>query len=116
METNQNSEKISHENSDDLQINLISTRLNHLMEILNQFENNKMVDIPEIVIQNINEEIIKKDINKNDLDTFKLQRILKKLNYRKYYEYVPLIIYKLKGIKFPKIKEDDKMKIYNISI
>ena len=63
-------------------------RINHLTEILSQLQAKESTDISPKVFEYILRELKKRKIDKNDLDIFRLRRILKKLNYRKYYEHV----------------------------
>lgn len=67
-------------------------RINHLTEIMSQLQAKESTDIPPKVIESIFRELKKRGIHKNDLEIFRLRRILKKLNYRKYYEHVPHIL------------------------
>lgn len=94
--------------------NFFNRRLNHLIELLNQYENNKIIDIPPMVLENINQEMINRKINKCDLDMLQLRRILKKLCYRKYCEYSLQILCYFNGTVLPTIKEDHKMKIIKV--
>lgn len=86
-------------------------RINHLTEILSQLQAKESTDIPPKVFENIQRELKKRKIDKNDLDIFKLRRILKKLNYRKYYEHVPHIIQIINGKEPPNFSRDDEIKI-----
>jgi hypothetical protein len=86
-------------------------RINHLTEILSQLQAKETTDIPSKVFENILRELKKRKIDKYDLDIFKLRRILKKLNYRKYYEHVPYILQIINGKEPPKFSRTDEMKI-----
>ena len=86
-------------------------RINHLTEILSQLQAKESTDIPPKVFESIRRELKKRKINKNDLDIFKLRRILKKLNYRKYYEHVPHILQIINGKEPPNFSRQDEMKI-----
>ena len=86
-------------------------RINHLTEILSQLQAKESTDIPQKVFESIKRELKKRKINKNDLDIFKLRRILKILNYRKYYEHVPHILQILNGKEPPNFSRNDEMKI-----
>lgn len=86
-------------------------RINHLTEILSQLQAKESTDIPQKVFENIKRELKKRKINKDDLDIFRLRRILKKLNYRKYYEHVPHILQIINGKEPPNFTRSDEMKI-----
>ncbi|AQN68285.1 poxvirus late transcription factor VLTF3-like protein [Saudi moumouvirus] len=86
-------------------------RINHLTEILSQLQAKESTDIPQKVFESIKRELKKRKINKNDLDIFRLRRILKKLNYRKYYEHVPHILQIINGKQPPNFSREDEMKI-----
>lgn len=86
-------------------------RINHLTEILSQLQAKESTDIPQKVFENIQRELKKRKIDKNELDIFKLRRILKILNYRKYYEHVPHILQIINGKEPPNFSRDDEMRI-----
>lgn len=86
-------------------------RINHLTEILSQLQAKESTDIPSKVFDSIRRELKKRKIDKNDLDIFRLRRILKKLNYRKYYEHVPHILQIINGKEPPNFSRSDEMKI-----
>ena len=86
-------------------------RINHLTEILSQLQAKESTDIPQKVFESIHRELKKRKIDKNDLDIFRLRRILKKLNYRKYYEHVPHILQYINGKEPPNFSRNDEMKI-----
>ncbi len=94
--------------------NFPNKRMSHLMELLNQNTGSKITDVPPIVFEKINKELIKHNINKCDLNIQRLRRILKKLNYRKYCEYDRPILYYISGIELPIIEEDHKIKIIKV--
>lgn len=86
-------------------------RINHLTEILSQLQAKESTDIPQRVFQSILTELKKRKIDKHDLDIFRLRRILKKLNYRKYYEHVPHILQIINGKEPPNFSRKDEMQI-----
>jgi len=86
-------------------------RINHLTEILSQLQAKETTDIPQKVYESISKEIIKRNISVYDLDIFKLRRILKKLNFRKYYEHVPHILQNINGKEPPNFSRIDEAKI-----
>tara|TARA_B110001452_G_scaffold262819_1_gene263347 strand:+ start:4200 stop:5333 length:1134 start_codon:yes stop_codon:yes gene_type:complete len=75
-------------------------RINHLREILAQFQAKESTNIPDEVFENIKNQIRKERISINDLTNKKTKEILKNLGYNKYYEHIPFIKDKL-GIKPP---------------
>ena len=75
-------------------------RINHLREILAQFQAKESTYIPVEVFENIKNQIKKERIELTDLTNKKTKEILKNLGYNKYYEHIPYIKDKL-GIKPP---------------
>ena len=75
-------------------------RINHLREILAQFQAKESTQIPEEVFESIKNQIKKERIQIKDLTNKKAKEILKNLGYNKYYEHIPFIKDKL-GIKPP---------------
>lgn len=86
-------------------------RINHLTEILSQLQAKESTDIPPKIFDSILREIKKRKIDKNDLDIFRLRRILKKLSLIKYYEHVPHILQIINGKKPPNFSRKDELKI-----
>lgn len=86
-------------------------RINHLTEILSQLQAKESTEIPPEVFDTISRELRKKRINKNDLDIFKLRKILKKANYRKYYEHIPHILQVINGKVPPRFSRRDEIRI-----
>ena len=75
-------------------------RINHLKEILAQFQAKESTNIPDEIFENIKNQIKKERINLSDLTNKKTKEILKNLGYNKFYEHIPYIKDKL-GIKPP---------------
>ena len=75
-------------------------RINHFREILAQFQAKETTQIPDEVIENINQQIKKERIKLSQITNKRAKEILKKLGYNKYYEHIPFIKDKL-GIKPP---------------
>jgi hypothetical protein len=75
-------------------------RINHLKEILAQFQAKESTNIPDEVFENIKNQIKKERISLSDLSNKKTKEILKNLGYNKYYEHIPFIKDKL-GIRPP---------------
>lgn len=86
-------------------------RINHLTEILSQLQAKESTDIPPYVFESIIRELKKRKIDKNDLDIFRLRRILKKLEFRKYYEHVPHILQIINGKEPPNFTRRDEIRI-----
>lgn len=86
-------------------------RINHLTEILSQLQAKESTDIPPKVFETILRELKKRKINKNDLDLFRLRRILKRLDLRKYYEHVPHMLQIINGKEPPNFSRRDEMRI-----
>lgn len=86
-------------------------RINHLTEILSQLQAKESTEIPKKIYESILHEIRKRKIDKNELDVFSLRRILKKLDFIKYYEHVPHILQYINGKKPPNFSREDEQKI-----
>jgi len=90
-------------------------RINHLREILAQFQAKETTLIPDDVIQNIKHQIRKERIDLSELTNKKTKEILKHLRYNKYYEHIPFIKEKL-GIKPPIMSQELEEKLCNLFI
>ena len=88
-------------------------RINHLREILAQFQAKETTQIPDIVIENIKNQIKKERIDLSELTNKKTKEILKNLRYNKYYEHIPFIKEKL-GIKPPIMSQELEEKLCNL--
>jgi hypothetical protein len=88
-------------------------RINHFREILAQFQAKETTQIPDIVLQNIKNQIKKERINLKILTNKKAKEILKKLGYNKYYEHIPFIKDKL-GIKPPVMSPELEESLCNL--
>lgn len=86
-------------------------RINHLTEILSQLQAKETTDIPQIVFSNVLRELKKRKINKNELDIFRLRKILKKLGYRNCYEHISYILQTINGKEPPNFSRADEAKI-----
>jgi hypothetical protein len=75
-------------------------KINHFKEILAQFQGKETTQIPDIVIEQIHQQIKKERIGLEQLTYHKTKEILKKLGFNKYYEHIAFIKNKL-GIKPP---------------
>lgn len=75
-------------------------RINHFKEILAQFQAKETTQIPEEVLENIKQQLVKERIPLSKFTNSKAKEVLKKLGYNKYYEHIPFIKDKL-GIKPP---------------
>ena len=90
-------------------------RINHLREILAQFQAKETTQIPEEVINNIKNQLKKERITTDELTNKKTKEILKNLKYNKYYEHIPYIKEKL-GIKPPVMSQELEEKLCNLFI
>jgi uncharacterized Zn finger protein (UPF0148 family) len=87
-------------------------KINHLNEILNQFQAKESTVIPEEVINEVVLEIRKRRINNiADLTEDDIRQILKKLNRSKYYEHRAHILSRLNGNPPPTITPEIEEKI-----
>jgi hypothetical protein len=75
-------------------------KINHFKEILAQFQGKETTQIPDDVIEQIQQQIKKERIGLDQLTHHKTKEILKKLGFNKYYEHIAFIKNKL-GIKPP---------------
>jgi hypothetical protein len=75
-------------------------KINHFKEILAQFQGKETTQIPDDVIEQIQQQIKKERIGLEQLTHHKTKEILKKLGFNKYYEHIAFIKNKL-GIKPP---------------
>ena len=75
-------------------------KINHFKEILAQFQGKETTQIPDDVIEQIQQQIKKERICIDQLTHHKTKEILKKLGFNKYYEHIAFIKNKL-GIKPP---------------
>jgi hypothetical protein len=90
-------------------------RINHLREILAQFQAKETTLIPPVVIESIKNQIKKERIDISELTNKKTKEILKNLQYNKYYEHIPFIKEKL-GIKPPIMSQELEEKLCNLFI
>ena len=88
-------------------------RINHLREILAQFQAKETTLIPDEVIESIKNQIKKERIDLTELTNKKAKEILKNLGYNKYYEHIPFIKDKL-GIKPPIMTQELEEKLCNL--
>jgi len=88
-------------------------RINHLREILAQFQAKESTNIPDNVFENIKNQIKKERIDLKDLTNKKAKELLKNLGYNKFYEHIPYIKDKL-GIKPPVMSSELEDKLCNL--
>ena len=88
-------------------------RINHLREILAQFQAKESTHIPSEVFENIKIQIKKERLEIKDLTNKKTKEILKNLGYNKYYEHIPFIKDKL-GIKPPVMSQELEETLCNL--
>ena len=80
-------------------------KINHFKEILAQFQGKETTQIPDNVIEQIQQQIKKERIGLEQLTYYKTKDILKKLAFNKYYEHIAFIKNKL-GIKPPVFSQE----------
>jgi hypothetical protein len=88
-------------------------KINHFKEILAQFQGKETTQIPNEVIDKIQNQIKKERIGLEQLTYYKTKEILKKLDYNKYYEHIAFIKNKL-GIKPPIFSPELEDTLYNL--
>jgi hypothetical protein len=88
-------------------------RINHFKEIIAQFQGKETTQIPEVVIENIKQQIKKERIDVSQITYNKTKDILKKLDYSKYYEHIPFINEKF-GIKPPIMTQELEETLCNL--
>jgi len=87
-------------------------KINHLNEILNQFQAKESTDIPEDVIHEVILELKKRRIqNVASLDEGQIREILKKLGRNSYYEHAAHILSRLNGNPPPTITPEIEEKV-----
>jgi hypothetical protein len=87
-------------------------RINYFIEWLNQIQAKEHTVIPENLIDSVILELKKEKItDMKKLNNSMIKRILKKCNFSKYYEHIPLIISSLNGIPPLKIPEPIENKL-----
>ena len=88
-------------------------KINHFKEILSQFQGKETTQIPDIVIENIKQQIKKERIDATQLTYYKSKEIFKKLGYNKYYEHIAFIKNKL-GVKPPIMSQELEETLCNL--
>jgi len=87
-------------------------RKNHYKEWLNQLQAKEVTDIPPDVFSNIVSELNKhKNMNNVIMTRDRMQEILKKLGYNKFYEHIPFILNKVFDIPPPRIGRETEDKL-----
>jgi len=89
-------------------------RINHLNEILSQIQAKESTDVPDDIFDKIYLHIGKYRIKKKDINFFSMQKILKKLGLRKYYEHASHIVFKINGCFPPTFTREMEDKIRNM--
>jgi hypothetical protein len=80
-----------------LKVKIDYKKINYFTEWLMQIQGKEKTDIPNQLLDKVREEIIQQKIDK--INPLCIRKILKNLNYSKYYEHIPNIISKINGIK-----------------
>lgn len=88
-------------------------KINHFKEILAQFQGKETTQIPDVVIDNIRQQIKKERIDATQLTYYKSKEIFKKLGYNKYYEHIAFIKNKL-GIRPPIMSQELEETLCNL--
>jgi len=88
-------------------------KINHFKEILAQFQGKETTQIPDDVIEQIQQQIKKERIHLEQLSHYKTKEILKKLGFNKYYEHIAFIKNKL-GIRPPIFSPELEEKLCNL--
>ena len=88
-------------------------KINHFKEILAQFQGKETTQIPDDVIEQIQQQIKKERICLEQLTHYKTKEILKKLGFNKYYEHIAFIKNKL-GLKPPVFSPELEEKLCNL--
>lgn len=88
-------------------------RINHLREILAQFQAKESTHIPQMVFDDIKNQVKKERLKIEDLTNEKIKEILKNRDHNKYYEHIPYIKDKL-GIKPPVMPPDLEETLCNL--
>ena len=88
-------------------------KINHFKEILAQFQGKETTQIPNDVIEQIQQQIKKERISLDQLSHYKTKEILKKLGFNKYYEHIAFIKNKL-GIEPPVFSPELEDKLCNL--
>lgn len=90
-------------------------KINHFKEILAQFQGKETTQIPDDVIEQIQQQIKKERIELRDMTYAKTKEILKKLGFNKYYEHIAFIKNKL-GITPPVFSPELEETLCNLFI
>ena len=88
-------------------------KINHFKEILAQFQGKETTQIPDDVVEQIQQQIKKERICLEQLTHYKTKEILKKLGFNKYYEHIAFIKNKL-GLKPPVFSPELEEKLCNL--
>lgn len=88
-------------------------KINHFKEILAQFQGKETTQIPDDVIQQLQNQIKKERFGLEQLTYYKTKEILKKLGFNGYYEHIAFIKNKL-GIKPPIFKPELEETLCNL--
>ena len=102
FESSSQSMSYDQEINSEVNISFAYKRINHFNELLAQFQAKESTNIPQNIIDDLNNEFKKARVQKkNEITQSKVRFYLKKLGYNKFYEHVPHITNILNGIKPP---------------
>ena len=87
-------------------------RMNHFSEKLSQIQGKERTQLDPELLSNINEELKKMNIEKDEVTPKTIKMLLKKLKKSKYYEHCNLITNKINGYTLPTFtaEQEDKLK------
>jgi hypothetical protein len=86
-------------------------KINHLIEKLNQFQSKETNNIPDVVFDIIEDEIKKKNLDKDDVDIRFVKNVLKKYRFNKYYENQQYIFSKVTGTPPPILSREQEEEV-----
>jgi ribosomal protein S27AE len=82
------------------------SRINNFKVHLQRLQGVEAKNVPDDVINNVLIEIKNSRINVNNLDHSKIKKILKQLDHNKYYNNIPIILYRIAGKKPPMLSRE----------
>ena len=87
-------------------------KINHFNEWLSQFQAKETTEIPLTVLEQIRAELKKDHISDmTKLKTSKLKDVIKKLKLSKYYDHIPHVLARLKGVTAPVLSREVEEKL-----
>lgn len=87
-------------------------KINHFNEWLSQFQAKETTEIPVVVLDQIRAELKKDHLSDmSKLKTSKLKDVIKKLKLSKYYDHIPHVLARLKGVTAPVLSREVEEKL-----